>query len=219
MLDVREVSKYYPRPEGLVTALEGVSLRLAAGEMLAVMGPSGCGKTTLLLAMGTLLAPDEGEVLVDGENPYGLSAEARSRLRAKKIGFVFQQFYLVPYLNVFDNVLVPSLALDDRKVHDRAWGLIERFNLVARARHVPGELSTGERQRVALARALLNRPKLLLADEPTGNLDSANAEVVLEALAEFAREGGAVAVVTHGEEAGRFAHRVVQLEHGQLQGT
>src|SRR5437764_5922627 len=196
MLEIRELSKTYRGPAGPVRVLQGLSLDVAAGEFVAVQGRSGCGKTTLLLAAGGLLRPGAGQVRVAGQELYALSEEARARFRAAHVGFVFQQFHLVPYLSILDNVLAPSLALAVPDAEKRAHELIARLGLSHRARHVPAELSTGERQRTALARALLNRPKLHLADEPTGNLDRENAAVVLGHLAEFAGSGGAVLLVT-----------------------
>jgi putative ABC transport system ATP-binding protein len=216
MLQIRDVRKIYRRSNGAVRALDGVSLVAARGEFVSVQGPSGCGKTTLLLASGGLLVPDEGHVLVDGQDPYALSPNDRAALRADKIGFVFQQFCLVPYLSVMDNVLSPSLARPSPEARRRAHELIEHFGLGERKQHVPAELSTGERQRTALARALLNEPSLLLADEPTGNLDGDSAYAVLGYLAEFARAGGAVLLVTHDGRAAEYAQRTVRLERGKV---
>ena len=216
MLSVKNLSKRYQGPESVVQALEVVSLSVGTGELVVVEGPSGCGKSTLLLAAGGLLVPDEGQVLVDGQNLYELSPDGRARFRAAKIGFVFQQFHLIPYLSVLDNVRAPCLAMPQPDAMDRAEELIAHFGLMDRRHHVPAELSTGERQRTALARALLNRPKLLLADEPTGNLDPENAEVVLGYLAEFARSGGAVLLVTHEAQAGQYAQKVIHLRDGRL---
>jgi ABC-type lipoprotein export system ATPase subunit len=196
--------------------VDGISLTVAPGEFVAVQGPSGCGKTTLLLAAGGLLQPSSGLVLVNGQDPYALSPEDRARFRAAHLGFVFQQFHLIPYLSVLDNVLAPCIALPPAGAGDRACELIAHFGLEDRALHVPAELSTGERQRVALARALLNRPKLLLADEPTGNLDRDNARIVLGYLAEFAKSGGAVLLVTHDAAAAEFAQRTLRLIEGRL---
>jgi ABC-type lipoprotein export system ATPase subunit len=198
--------------------VQEVSLRVGAGEFVAVQGPSGCGKTTLLLAAGALLQPTSGRVLLGGDNPYALSPGQRARFRATNIGFVFQQFHLVPYLDALDNILAPTLALETNgDARRRALELAEQFGLKDRLRHVPAALSTGERQRVALARALLNKPKLLLADEPTGNLDEQNGQLVLRHLAEFARRGGAVLLVTHEPRAGEHASRMVRMEGGKLQ--
>jgi len=216
MLEIRDLKKSYHGPRGTIPVLEGVSLAVGSGELVAIQGPSGCGKSTLLLSAGGLLAPDGGEVLVDGQNPYALSPDRRARFRAATIGFVFQQFHLVPYLSVLDNVLAPSLAASVPDARRRADELIAHFNLSNRALHVPADLSIGERQRTGLARALLNRPKLLLADEPTGNLDDDNAALVFRYLAEFAQAGGAVLVVTHDVRAAESAHRTLRLKDGKL---
>jgi len=217
LLQIESLSQSYPGPEGSVNAVNEVSLAIGAGEFVAVQGPSGCGKTTLLLMAGALLQPTGGRVLLDGQDPYALSAGHRARLRAVNIGFVFQQFHLVAYLDVLENILAPTLALGaNGGGRVRALELAARFGLTERLRHVPAALSTGERQRVALARALFNKPKLLLADEPTGNLDDTNSQVVLRCLAEFARDGGAVLLVTHESRTGEHANRVVKMIGGKL---
>ena len=216
MLTATNVSKNYTVGEKVVKALDDVSVHVDPGEFVTVKGPSGCGKTTLLLAAGALLAPDAGTVEVDGSNPYQLATDPRAAFRAENIGFVFQQFHLVGYLSVLDNVLTPSLALPRADSGDRAAELVARFGLADRADHMPGQLSTGERQRTALARAMFNEPKLILADEPTGNLDETNAHAVLSALAEFANAGGAVLLVTHDEKVTQYAHRTVRIEAGRL---
>jgi ABC-type lipoprotein export system ATPase subunit len=212
MLEIRELSKTYRGPVNPLHALRELSLDVGPGEFVAVQGRSGCGKTTLLLVAGGLLHPDQGRVLVEGQDLYALSEEARAGFRAAHIGFVFQQFHLIPYLSVLDNVLAAALALPMPEARTRAEELLAELGLADRARHVPAELSTGERQRTALARALLRRPNLLLADEPTGNLDRASAEVVLTHLGEFARSGGAVLLVTHDGEAAARAQRVIRLD-------
>ncbi|MBI5818218.1 MAG: ABC transporter ATP-binding protein [Verrucomicrobia bacterium] len=218
ILELRDVQKHFRRPDGVVRAVESVSLRIGAGEFVAVQGPSGSGKTTLLMAAGVLMQPDSGTVVVTGEEPYKLPADDRAAFRATHIGFVFQQFHLVHYLNVLDNVLTAALASQSADAKDRACELIGRFGLASRESHVPSELSTGERQRVALARALLNRPKLLLADEPTGNLDEENGRLVLDCLGGFAKEGGAVLLVTHDPKAAQVSHRALHMENGRLTG-
>jgi putative ABC transport system ATP-binding protein len=217
LVEIQDARKTYRGGSGNVVAVDGLSLSLDAGEFVAVQGPSGCGKSTVLLLAGGLLAPESGNVLVGGEDPYSLSADARSKFRAKNIGFVFQQFHLIPYLSVLDNVLAPSIATGATGLDSRARELIDRFGLSHRIHHVPGELSSGERQRTALARALLNKPKLLLADEPTGNLDADNASAVLKHLREFASAGGAVLLVTHdARAAAAAADRIVHLRDGHL---
>ena len=216
MLEIRNLSKRYAHADGPVDALVDVSLSVAAGEFVIVQGPSGCGKSTLLLAAGGLLAGDAGQVLIDGQDPYALAPDARAALRARRVGFVFQQFHLVPYLSVLDNVLSPSLALASDAPAERARMLIEHFGLGQRIAHKPSELSTGERQRTALARALLNEPGLILADEPTGNLDDDSGQAVLEYLAEFARQGGAVLLATHDHRAASYAQRTVEMRSGRI---
>jgi putative ABC transport system ATP-binding protein len=211
MLEIREISKTYNAGGKDVPVLDAMSLRIAPGEFVAVQGQSGCGKSTLLLAAGGLLRPDSGQVLVGGDDPYKLSSEARADFRATHVGFVFQQFHLIPYLDVLDNVLAPSMAHNSPDARSHALELIEHFGMTDRIGHLPGELSTGERQRTALARALLNRPKLLLADEPTGNLDADSGAVVLNYIREFASNGGAVLMVTHDADAAGKADRVIEL--------
>ena len=221
LLQIHNVSKTYADGQSTVRAVSDVSLRVSDGEFITVQGPSGCGKSTLLLIAGALLKPDSGQVLVDGLDPYALNPDARAEFRARTIGFVFQQFHLVPYLSVLDNVLTPALAVNDSaaELRDRGLQLIERFGLSDRIEHVPAKLSTGERQRAAMARALMNQPKLILADEPTGNLDHQNADAVLGYLAEYAAGGGAVLLVTHDDRAVAHSKRVIQLQHGRMAET
>jgi putative ABC transport system ATP-binding protein len=216
VLEVQNLSKAFDGTGQKVQALRDVSLEVAGGEFLVVRGPSGSGKSTLLLACGGLLQGDSGRVKVDGQDVYALSSERRAALRARTIGFVFQRFHLVPYLTVRENVLSPSLAIETPGAVERAEDLLRRVGLSERADHRPSQLSTGERQRTALARALLNQPKLVLADEPTGNLDEDNGRMVLECLAEFVRGGGSVLLVTHDAAAARFAQRSLVLEGGQI---
>lgn len=216
ILAIEDVTRSYRRRGTDVAAVAGVSLTLEAGEFVAVAGASGCGKSTLLLMAGGLLRPDAGRVVVVGEDVYALGGEGRARLRATRIGFVFQQFHLVPYLSVLDNVLAASLPTRLPGAGERAVELLEGFGMLHRLGHTPGELSTGERQRTALARALLNGPALLLADEPTGNLDPENAGAVLDHLRRFAAEGGAVMLVTHDAGAAERADRVVRLREGRV---
>ena len=213
--EVRNVSKTYTGKARPVRALDNLSLALTAGEFVAVRGESGCGKTTLLLTAGGLLTPDRGEIFVAGKDPYALSPNRRAELRARQFGFVFQQFHLVPYLNVLENVLTAAMATHLPEADAWARELLDRLGLLPRSEHLPGQLSSGERQRTALARALLNRPQVILADEPTGNLDRASATLVLEQLREFSREG-AVLLVTHDEQALEYAQRVARMEAGRL---
>jgi putative ABC transport system ATP-binding protein len=218
-LQLDDLSKSYPGAAGTLKAVDSVSLSAAAGQFVAVRGPSGCGKTTLILAAGLLLRPTSGRVLLDGQDPYALSSDRRARLRAANIGFVFQQFHLIPFLSVLDNVLAPVLAGPVTEAHERACELLAHFGLQHRARHLAADLSTGERQRAALARAMLARPKLLLADEPTANLDEENRNVVLCRLAEFARGGGTVLLVTHDSRAAQCADLVLDMQDGKIRDT
>jgi len=216
MVEFKNVTKIYDGPEGKLAAIDRVSLSVHPGEFLAVYGPSGCGKTTLLLTAGGLLRPSDGQMSLDGQDPYALSPEMRSRLRARMIGFVFQQFHLIPYLTVRQNILAPSLALPTKGADQRAQELVSRFGLDDRADHVPARLSTGERQRTALARALLNQPKVIMADEPTGNLDEDNAQTVFGYLSQYVSDGGCVLLVTHDDRAAAHATRSLQMSQGQL---
>jgi ABC-type lipoprotein export system ATPase subunit len=218
MLEFRNVSKLFNGARGKVTALNGISFSIRPGELLAVRGPSGCGKTTLLLTAGGLLRPSNGQISLDGQDPYALSPEMRSRLRARTIGFVFQQFYLIPYLTVRQNIMAASLAVPQKDASEKAQQLISRFGLDDRADHIPARLSTGERQRTALARALLNEPKIVLADEPTGNLDEDNAQTVFGCLSQYVGDGGCVLLVTHDAGAAAHATRSLKMSQGQLVG-
>ena len=211
------ISKGFHGPTGAVPVLDQVGLTLEAGSIDAIRGKSGSGKTTLLLIAGGLLRPDLGRVTLAGDDLYACTSGRRAALRAAGIGFVFQQFHLLPYLTVLDNILVPALTADARALRPLAQQLAERFGLAHRLSHRPAALSTGERQRVALARALLRQPRVLLADEPTGNLDQENAAVVMTHLAEFAQAGGAVLLATHDPRAAAHATRRWRLEHGRLQ--
>ena len=209
---------YRTGSEEEVKALDEVSLEVAKGELVSVNGPSGCGKTTLLLIAGGLLYPDEGKVFLGDLDLYHISPQRRDRERAGRIGFVFQQFYLLPYINVLENVLIPTIGTYSysSSMEKRARELIRQFNLAHRIHHKPGELSTGERQRVALARALINEPGVLFADEPTGNLDDDNAEVVLNYISDFAIRGGAVLLVTHDKRICKKADRMYRMINGRF---
>ncbi len=210
--------KRFVTSEGEVHAVNDVSFEVKAGDFVALHGPSGCGKSTLLLMTGALLSPDEGLLEIAGENPYALKAEGRAAFRGEHVGFVFQQFHLIPYLDVLDNVLIGELAGEKASLADRARELLDKFNIGHRLHHVPSKLSIGEQQRVALARALLREPELILADEPTGNLDPENSEIILQHLADFSDDGGAVIMVTHDDRARAAAKRSMHLDGGRMQG-
>ena len=216
MIELEQVSKVYRKAGGEVRALDEVSLHVELREFVAVRGPSGSGKSTLLLTVGGMVRPTRGRVVLDGQDLYGVASAERSRVRAEKIGFVFQMFHLVPYLDVLENVLLPNVA-GGRASREEAAQLLERLQLGERVYHRPAELSTGERQRVAIARALVKRPAIVLADEPTGNLDPDTSAQIMGHLEEFHREGGTVLVVTHDALADQYAQRTLRLERGRLQ--
>jgi ABC-type lipoprotein export system ATPase subunit len=218
MLKLEGITKTYSRNTREVQAIAGVSLTVAAQEAVAIQGPSGCGKSTLLHVCGALLRPTGGTVFLAEIDPYQLSANERSTFRAQHIGFVFQQFHLLPYLDVLQNILMANVPNRQPHPMERAEELIQHFGLAQRLHHVPAELSVGERQRVALARALFHRPQLVLADEPTGNLDADNAVIVLDALRAYADAGAAVLMVTHDPNATQRAHRIVHMDQGRLVG-
>jgi putative ABC transport system ATP-binding protein len=201
-----------------VVALDGISFRVEPGEWVAVMGPSGSGKTTLLNILGCLDSPTSGAVTIAGTDISRLSHSERTRFRAERVGFVFQQFHLIPYLTALENVLMAQYfhSMTDEQQARRA---LERVGLAARLDHQPSELSGGEQQRVAIARALINQPSLLLADEPTGNLDAENEEIVLGLFRRLHAEGHTILMVTHNPSIGRMADRQIVLEHGRIAQT
>ena len=219
MIRLENVTKAYPakadKNGGVIRALDHISLQVAPGEWLAVMGPSGSGKSTLVNLIGCLDRPSSGDIWLDGENVAGVSSSQLNRVRAEKIGFVFQQFHLVPYLTALENVMLAQYfhSMTDEK---EALDALERVGLKERARHVPAHLSGGEQQRVCIARALINDPKILLADEPTGNLDAQNEEIVLRLLRELHQQGRTIVMVTHDPVVARLADRRIELHHGRI---
>jgi putative ABC transport system ATP-binding protein len=220
-LETRDLTKAYGQGGTAVHALAGVSISVARGEMVAIMGPSGSGKSTLLHLLGALDTPSSGEILLGGERYDGLGDGELTRLRRDKIGFVFQFFNLLPALSAEENVLLPALIAGrrDEAIRRRAAGLLERVGLADRARHLPGEMSGGEQQRTSIARALLTHPEIVLADEPTGNLDSRASQGVLDLLRELNQaEGQSVVIVTHDPAAAAIAGRVILLRDGRVAG-
>src|SRR5438876_5012770 len=219
MIRLNQVSKLYPAKTGaaggVIRALDDFSLRVEPGEWIAVMGPSGSGKSTLVNLVGCLDSPTSGEIILDGRNVAGLSANELTRVRAEKIGFIFQQFHLISYLTAVENVMLAQYfhSMTDEK---EALEALERVGLKERAYHLPSQLSGGEQQRVCIARALINDPKIVLADEPTGNLDAANEEIVLRLLRELHQQGRTIVMVTHDPVVARLADRRVELHHGKI---
>lgn len=217
MLEVRDLVKDYQTPSGPLHVLRGISLDLENGDALSIMGPSGGGKSTLLFLLGALDTPSSGAVRLDGSDPFALSPDELAKFRNRSVGFVFQDHCLLPQCSVLENVLAPTLVAPKADYRPRAEALLRHVGLDARMDHRPSELSGGEKQRVAIARALVLEPRLLLCDEPTGNLDGATAESVASLLLdEELREERILVTVTHNEElADRFPSRV-ELRDGRL---
>lgn len=217
MIRLVNVSRIYNSAAGRVTALAGVSVDVAPGEFVALMGPSGCGKSTLLHLVAAVDSPTSGEVWVDGQHLARLSDAALSRFRRDRVGTVYQFYNLLPTLSAWENVALPAVLAggSPRQARERALEWLRRVDLAPRAEHWPHELSGGEMQRVAVARALINRPAVLLADEPTGNLDSVAGRVLLQLLAELnAERRVTILLATHSQDAASAARRVLQLKDG-----
>jgi putative ABC transport system ATP-binding protein len=220
-LETRDLTKIYGVGDTAVHALDGVSIDVGRGEMLAIMGPSGSGKSTLLHLLGALDTPSSGEIMLGGQRYDGLGDGELTKLRRDKIGFVFQFFNLLPSLSAEENVLLPALIAGrrDDATRERARMLLERVGLWARANHLPAELSGGEQQRTSIARALLTGPEIVLADEPTGNLDTRSSKDVLDLLYELNdTDGQTVVIVTHDPAAAAIARRVTFLRDGEVAG-
>ncbi len=215
MVVLENVVKTYRRRRGDVKALSDINLQIEKGEFVVICGPSGSGKTTLLMTIAAMLRPTSGSVCVEQNNLYTMSIRDRAKFRAENIGFIFQMFHLVPYLNVIENVVLAGGVASRDSGAVKANELLKQLGLAERAFHRPSELSAGEKQRTAIARALFNRPKIILADEPTGNLDPDNTASVLGYLSEFHHSGGTVILATHGTEAEQFADRIIHLHNGQ----
>jgi putative ABC transport system ATP-binding protein len=214
---VANVTKIYEAEGEPVVALDGVSLEVEAGEFVALMGPSGCGKSTLLHILGAMDRPSQGEAWIGDTPVHKLSEEELTYIRRTSVGFVFQFFHLLPTLTVEENVALPLLLADGRTKHTaRVAELLESVGLEHRRKATPNRLSGGELQRAAVARAIVHNPPLIVADEPTGNLDSENGRVVLELLKGLSVGGTSVVMATHSSEAGRFAGRVLQMKDGRL---
>ena len=218
ILNLEKVTKIYGTGETQVTALDGVSLEVASGEVVSVVGHSGSGKTTLLNMMGALDRPTSGRIFLEGEEISRIPEHQLYRVRREKIGFIFQSFHLIPTLNALENVLAPTLPLGERRFEERARELLESVGLGARLPHRPSQLSGGEMQRVAIARALIHEPKLILADEPTGNLDSKTGEEIINLLLRLNKEKGVtLVIVTHEPEIAKRADRTVSIRDGRIE--
>ncbi len=219
VVSLENVTKVYQTGEVEFQALKGVSLEIHAGEMVALMGPSGSGKTTLMQIIGLLDRPSAGRYLLGGRDVTGLSENERAGARGREIGFVFQAFHLLPRLNLLENVEVPLTyaGVPPLERRERALALLARVGIADKARNLPGQISGGQKQRVAVARALAGRPQLLLADEPTGNLDTATSGEIMALFSELHAEGATVVIVTHEDDIGAYAGRVVRVRDGLIE--
>ncbi|HAD04882.1 MAG: ABC transporter ATP-binding protein [Desulfuromonadales bacterium GWD2_61_12] len=217
-LEIAGLEKNYRSEAGVVAALKGVELQVEEGTFLGVMGPSGSGKSTFLSCLGGLCHPSNGTIRVDGIDLYHLSGERLADFRAEYLGFVFQSFNLIPYLTALENVMLPLAiqSLATSKKRERAEEALQRVGLAQRADHLPSQLSGGEQERVAIARALVNAPPLILADEPTGSLDSATSAEIMALLTEINRTGQTIVMVTHNPDNRRYFHRMITLRDGRI---
>jgi len=218
MLKMEDVSKSYQHRGQVVRALDGATVEIVKGDFVSVVGPSGSGKSTLLLMLGGMLSPSSGRVLLRDESIYDLTSDGRARLRKENIGFVFQTFNLVPYLTALENVQIPLFlaGADENDQMETATTLLKRVGLGDRLDHKPMELSVGQQQRVALARMLANNPAIILADEPTGNLDPETADQVIQFFEEFNAEGRTIVMVTHDPKAAERAKKTLRLHDGKI---
>ena len=218
MIKLDNITKIYSTEEVQTTSLNGVSLEIKEGEFVAIMGPSGCGKSTLLNIMGLIDTPTEGTYLLNGKDVSTLTENERTDIRKGVIGFVFQSFNLIDELNVNENVELPLLymGVPAKERKERVLEVLRRMNMSQRGKHLPSQLSGGQQQRVAIARAVIGNPKIILADEPTGNLDSKNGLEVMELLSQLNAEGTTIIMVTHSQHDATYANRIINLYDGQV---
>lgn len=219
MIELKGIEKIYNRGNEEVHALRGIDLGIGRGEFISVVGPSGSGKTTLLHLLGCLDTPTGGTLTIDGIEVVNMRESELVRIRRSKIGFVFQHFYLIPGLSVYENVKLPLLFDRTEKKKDEIVSLIDLVGLKSRLHHTPNQLSGGEMQRVAIARALVNSPEFILADEPTGNLDTETSEKIFELLNSLNKRGITIVLVTHNSELAARAERIIRLKDGRIQGS
>jgi putative ABC transport system ATP-binding protein len=220
LIQLHRITKEYFSGQEMVLAVNDVSLKIDLGDFVTVMGPSGSGKSTLLYLLGGLSHPKQGRVLIDEIDIYSLSIEQLADFRKEYIGFIFQSFHLVPYLNVLENVLIPLTIGDSSKIEkfENASRILEKVNLYQKKKRLPNQLSGGEQQRVAIARALVNYPPIILADEPTGNLDSYTSKEIMELFQRLNEEGQTIIMVTHDRNNQNFAQHFITLTDGKIQG-
>ncbi len=216
LIEVRSISKEYQCGDSVVSAIQEMDFQIADGEFVTVMGQSGSGKSTLLSILGGLNHPSKGQIVVDGLDLYSLTSEQRADFRSEYIGIIFQSFQLIPYLTVLENVKLPMVitGIKVRKQNEMALAVLEKVGLTKKKDRLPDQLSGGEQERVAIARAIVNRPPILLADEPTGNLDSQTANEIMELLADLNREGLTIIMVTHNEANCKHTRRTIHVQDG-----
>ncbi len=216
MLEIKNITKIFKSGKSDVVALNDINLRVEKSEFVLIKGESGSGKSTLLFIMGGMLNPTSGNVVVNDKDLFSLSEKNRGKYRANEIGFVFQSYHLLPYLNVYENIMLPNELTATKIEKEAVLNSVEELGIKDRLYHKPSQLSAGEKQRVALARALIVNPSLILADEPTGNLDERNTLEVMKYLKAFQEKGGTVIMVTHGNLADSYATRTIRLDKGKL---
>ena len=214
MLEINNITKIYKKGENKFVALDNVSLKVKKGEFIAVVGPSGSGKSTLLNSIGGLIQPDSGQVLYMGNDVYKMSNREANLYRKKNVGFVFQQFHLMPYLTVYENIKIKDEESENnfKNIED----LLQRCALLKLKNKYPSELSVGEKQRTAFIRAIISKPEILLADEPTGNLDPENSRILIALMEDFHKSGGTVLLVSHATETVKYANRTITLRSGKI---
>ena len=217
MLNAKNISKIYMKGAQEIKAIDNVSFEIPKGDFVSIIGPSGSGKSSLLLMLGGMLSPSHGKIFINDSSLYDLTNDERANLRQKKIGFVFQTFNLIPYLSAVQNVQVPLLlsGMDEMQQQQQAHALLERVGLNERVDHLPSELSVGQQQRIALARMFANDPEIILADEPTGNLDPAMSKHVIDFLSELNQEGRTIILVTHDSQVAKRAKRTITISNGR----
>jgi putative ABC transport system ATP-binding protein len=218
MIEIQSLKKRFKNGEEIVTAIDDVSLTIKQNEFVAIMGSSGSGKSTLMNVLGCLDTPSEGKYFLDNKDVASLSDDELSRIRNEHIGFIFQTFHLLPKLDVIENVKLPLRysSISAEEANERAFDLIERVGLSHRKHHKPFEMSGGQRQRVAIARALINKPSVILADEPTGNLDSKTSNEIMELLTELHQAGQTIVMVTHEDDIAQYAQRTIRMKDGKV---
>lgn len=216
MIEINGVSKIFNSGGKKVTALDHVSFEINAGDFVLVKGPSGCGKSTLLFAMGGLLKPSSGSIRIGGKNLYMFSEKERNKFRSSKIAFIFQSYHLIPYLSILDNILLLNKLKGVQITRDEIIEVAEKVNIHHRLDHKPSELSVGEKQRASLVRAMVVKPEIILADEPTGNLDPENATEVIKYLGHYRDQGGTVIMASHGTDADSYSNVQIQMNNGQI---